>query len=474
MSEFHLARRRVASRVPAFSLTDTICALATPPTHAPRAVIRLSGPAAFTSLPIGGRAGEGLAGDSHRPTRQALTVTFAIPNTTNTTVLKLPALLLCFPAPRSYTGEHCAELCFTGNAFLAERIINALTARPGVRRAQPGEFTARAFLNGRLSLSQAEGVAATIAARTSEQLAAAQSLLSGATGDRYRHWADDCTTLLALVEAGIDFTDQEDVVAITQADLAARALALASAIDARVGARAGTESPRTLPTVVLAGAPNAGKSTLFNALLGHDRAVASPTAGTTRDILTEPLDLSADAPGAGSVLLQDLAGLSASPTGTIDALAQAHAREAIARADLILWCDPTGTFPEHASPARSLQTRPPALLRVRTFGDQPAPNTTDAIAVCALDRWNLATLRRAIADHACTTRATDLATLLPRHHRALASASEALRAAAANAATPELAATNLRSALDELAQLVGAITPDDVIGRVFATFCVGK
>ncbi|HEX2838160.1 MAG TPA: GTPase [Phycisphaerales bacterium] len=457
--------------MPAFSLTDTICALATPPTHAPRAIIRVSGPAAFSSLPLGGRAGEGLASDS---LRRALVITLSIPNASNTALLELPALLLCFPAPHSYTGEHCAELCFTGNPFLAERIINALTAHSGVRRAQPGEFTARAFLNGRLSLAQAEGVAATIAARTSEQLAAAQSLLSGVTGDRYRHWADDCTTLLALVEAGIDFTDQEDVVAITAPSLSARALALAADIDALLGARAGAESPRTLPTVVLAGAPNAGKSTLFNALLGKDRAVASPAAGTTRDVLTEPLDLSADAPGAGSVLLQDLAGLSASPTGAIDALAQAHAREAIARADLILWCDPTGTFPEHASPARTIQGRTPALLRVRTFGDQPALSESEAIAVCALDRWNLATLRRAIADHACTTRSADLATLLPRHHRALASASDALRAAAANAAAPELAATNLRSALDELAQLVGAITPDDVIGRVFATFCVGK
>lgn len=457
--------------MPAFSLTDTICALATPPTHAPRAVIRISGPAAFCSLPLAGRAGEGFISDS---LRRARTTTLSIPNASNTKLLELPILLLCFPAPHSYTGEHCAEICFAGNPFLAERIINALTAHPGVRRAQPGEFTARAFLAGRLSLAQAEGVAATIAARTSEQLAAAQSLLSGATGERYRHWADDCTTLLALVEAGIDFTDQEDVVAITAPNLSARALALAAEIDALLGTRAGAESPRTLPTVVLAGAPNAGKSTLFNALLGQDRAVASPAAGTTRDVLTEPLDLSADAPGAGTVLLQDLAGLSTSPTGAIDALAQAHAREAIAHADLILWCDPTGTFPEHASPARTIQGRTPALLRVRTFGDQPALNATDAIPVCALDRWNLATLRRAIADHACTTRAADLATLLPRHQRALASAAEALRAAAANAATPELAATNLRSALDELAQLVGAITPDDVIGRVFATFCVGK
>jgi tRNA modification GTPase len=351
-----------------------------------------------------------------------------------------------------------------------------LTSTPGVRPAQPGEFTARAFLNGRLSVDRAEGVAATIAARTNDQLIAARSLLDGTTGARYRAWADECTTLLALVEAGIDFTDQEDVVAIRPADLAARARALAADIEGQTGSRHGTEQRAALPVVALAGAPNAGKSTLFNALVGKDRAVASPTAGTTRDVLEEELDLSHDAPGASRVLLQDLAGLSVSPAGAIDAAAQRHAREAIARADAVLWCDPTGRFAEADAPVRD-GSKP--LIRVRTFADQPTPTGTmpeapPALAVCALDRWNLAPLRRVIADQACTARAAGVAALLPRHRLALHNAREALLTSADAASRPEVAAAHLRLALDELAQLVGAISPDDVIGRVFSLFCVGK
>lgn len=425
-------------------------------------------------IPLGGQAAGGWHFNPHAPTRGATPAVLTLsPSVT------LPVLVMTFPAPHSYTGEDSLELVFAGNPHLAERVLAVLTSLPCVRLAHPGEFTARAFLNRRLSLDQAEGVAAAIAARTDEQLAAAQQLLAGTTGAVYRHWADDCATLLALVEAGIDFTDQEDVVAITARDMAARAGGLADALDAHVGARAGDESRGSLPTVAIAGAPNAGKSTLFNALLARERAVTSPAAGTTRDVLREELDLSRDVPGAGSVVLMDLAGLSETPQGAIDAAAQDLARDTVTRADVVLWCDPTGRFREAESPAalraKSEVAHAQAVIRVRTFADQPAAGVDgSAISVCALDRWNLGTLRRAIADHACSASAAGVAALLPRHRRCLTAARDALRAAASCADSPELAATNLRTALDELSQLVGAISPDDIIGRVFSLFCVGK
>lgn len=425
-------------------------------------------------IPLRGRAGEVWAFDLNQPSRVACPAVVSL-----TASATLPLLLMTFPAPHSYTGEDSLELVFAGNPHVADRILAVLTSLPCVRLAHPGEFTARAFLNRRLSLDQAEGVAAAIAARTDEQLAAAQQLLAGTTGAMYRHWADDCATLLALVEAGIDFTDQEDVVAITSRDLAARAGGLADALDAHIGVRAGDESRGSLPTVAIAGAPNAGKSTLFNALLARERAVTSPTAGTTRDVLREELDLSRDVPGAGSVVLMDLAGLSETPQGVIDAAAQDLARGMVARADVVLWCDPSGAFRETESPAalrvKGENGHAQAIIRVRTFGDQPAAGVDEStISVCALDRWNLGALRRAIADHACAASAAGVAAILPRHRRCLTAARDALRAAAVCAQTPELAATNLRTALDELSQLVGAISPDDIIGRVFSLFCVGK
>jgi tRNA modification GTPase len=255
---------------------------------------------------------------------------------------------------------------------------------------------------------------------------------------------------------------------------------LVGSLDDFAGAKSGRERSEALPRVAIVGEPNAGKSTLFNALLGRARAVASPVAGTTRDVLAETIDLSQAAPGAGEVLLQDLPGLDNAGTSAIDVMSQRAARDAVQEADALVWCDPLGRFDERELALAS--TVP--TLRVRTFGDRPTPaNQVDGsqIAVCALDGWRLDTLRRALADLACGSRADSLAALLPRHRRAMSMARESLALAAASVdrkahalSSPELVAGHLRSALDALGELVGQISPDDVIGRVFATFCVGK
>jgi tRNA modification GTPase len=411
---------------------------------------------------------------------QALAARFAL-----TDSLSLAVLVIRARAPLSYTGEDTLEILFPGNPYLAERILARILAVDGVRLAGPGEFTARAYLNGKMTLDEAEGIAATIAAANDEHLAAARRLLAGTTGAIYRRWVDELTGLLALVEAGIDFTDQEDVVPIAPADLHTRLLGLHAAITGHLGAAAGTEVASLLPRVVLAGRANAGKSTLFNALLGRRRAVVSETAGTTRDALEETLDLSRDLPGGCPVALVDLAGLdeALAAAGGPDAQAQERARDTISQADVIVHCDPSGRF-DLPLPGSG------PTIRVRTKADLPAtPALRDAseaaasqaIAVCSLDGWNLSILRRAIVDAAAGAGSTHVASLLPRHRRellqaraGLAEAIEAINPDAAALADTEIVAGSLRSALDALGELAGRISPDDVIGRIFATFCVGK
>jgi len=427
----------------------------------------------------------------------------------------LPCWSMFGLGPRTYTGEDTLELLLPGNPLILERVIArlcepVLVNGVQVREANPGEFSARAFLNGKLSLDQAEGVAAIIAAQNDRQLAAAEALSEGRTGNRYRAWAEQTATMLALVEAGIDFTDQEDVVPIAPRELSERIGMLRESITSELGGSQGNERVALLPRVVLAGPPNAGKSTLFNTLLGRRRAVESSMAGTTRDVLEEPLDLSLDVPGGARVVLMDVAGCTEDLSGHVHAAAQRSARAAIEGADVVVLCDPRGRF-EH--PLAKAGNEPHgggrSTIRVRTKADLPmldGPGSGVAggegvgaamgsISLCAIDGWNISVLKRAIADALWaetgvddTKLAAGLASagkgttwLLPRHRRALSAVAthlagailliEGQRDAIDN---PETVAGELRAALNELAELTGAISPDDIIGRVFATFCVGK
>jgi tRNA modification GTPase len=446
----------------------SILALCTPPGRSARAMVRLSGP----QVPglVQSWFPECAGRSAHRAVLRLGRA-------------ELPVLVMFFPAPHSYTGEDVLEVQLPGNPSLVERLTAAFKEVDGIRAAGPGEFTARAYLNHRLTLDQAEGVALTIAAESEADLAAAQRLTSGRTGAQYRAWADELATLLALVESGIDFTDQEDVVPIAPADLRARLEKLSEEIAAMVGARAGRAGRDALPLVALAGAPNAGKSTLFNALLGRRRAVTNAAAGTTRDVLAEPLDLSRDAPGAPTVMLADVAGLddqfsppsaqSPTPEATIDTLAQARACETLALADVVLHCDPAARF----VPLPSHQAE---VLRVRTKADlAPGPDEAGWISVCALDGRNMSLLRRRIASAIRSASAGHEAILAPRHRAALATSHDRLADAISTIAPgrplpAELTAGRLREALDSIGELTGRITPDDILGRVFSTFCIGK
>ncbi|MBL4697805.1 MAG: 50S ribosome-binding GTPase [Phycisphaerales bacterium] len=394
----------------------------------------------------------------------------------------LPMLLLWYPGPKSYTGEDSVEFILPGNPVLVGRVLDRLVAIDGVELAQPGEFSARAYLNHRLTLQQAEGIALRIAAEHDDALAAASSLLDGSYGDQCDQWVQEIATLLALVEAGVDFSDQEDVIPIAPCDLDARLVVVAQSLEDQIGSVAGDRVHTSSPQVVFVGKPNAGKSSLFNALLGNRRSVVSDQAGTTRDAITESMDLSKHVPGAGAVELTDLAGLVGNDGQAIDAIdadAQKRAWEIIKDAAAILWCDPSGRFDQSSI---SLPSQTP-MIRVRTKSDLPTPDgaSSDGLAVCALDGTALGSLYRAIADAATRRVGSGVGVFVPRHRRALIDASEGIVAARSRLDAskriieePELVAIGLRASLDALGELIGDVTPDDVLGRVFATFCVGK
>ena len=448
---------------------NTIAAISTAPGSAPRAMVRISGP----DTPTIAHDLLGLGFDQRGATIARLTLSDG---------LSLPVLALRYPAPSSYSGEDTIELLIPGGGPIAQRVLDRILEDERVSLAEPGAFSARAYMNGRLSLSEAEGVALRISALGQSALRAADALLDGRYGAQCREWVDELASLLALVEAGVDFSDQEDVVPIAPRDLSDRLRVLEEKLLDQAGSASGGRADHDRPVVVLVGRPNAGKSTLFNALLGRNRAVVSDQAGTTRDALREPLDLARDVPGAGVVELVDLAGLDETSVDEIDAQAQALARSIVAGADTLLWCDASGRFDQGGFEIPSGSQ----VIRVRTKSDLPhvpdiPGNGSASVEVSAFDTSTLGVLRRAIADASCRASGTGVGVFVPRHRRALRDAIRSIGDAitgidprAHALLQPELTALCLREALDALGELVGEVSPDDVIGRVFSTFCVGK
>ena len=477
-----------------FRDTDTIVAVSSPPGRSRRGLIRLSGPDVMTMMgTLLVPPSTDVAGLSAWPLPRCV-VACRLRWTTLSDRLAgtdpsglLPALATMCLAPKSYTGQDMAEIQVPGHPTILDRLVRHMTDL-GARPAEPGELTFRAFLNGKLDLTQAEGIAATIAAVSETQLQAAAYLRKGELG----HWtlalADDLTHALALVEAGIDFVDQEDVVPISPAQLHQTLQSLTDRLDRLLSHSQAWRCIESLPPVVLVGPPNSGKSTLFNTLLGQHRAVISPLAHTTRDVLAEPLTLENPQGDRVEVMLIDIAGLAA-PENALDRQAQTTAREVIKTAELILWTSEGSGDVDGPS-----QDRP--LIRLRTKADRGRTSPPDDesqtgiqpfdLAVSARSGQGIQTLRTLIAQRIREKRTTlsgQTHFLQPRHTEALRQAHHHLNAArqllvhqpeSQSLPHAELIAAAMRQALDDLALLVGRMTPDEVLGRVFATFCVGK
>ena len=454
--------------------TATILAVSSPPGRSARGLVRISGHDAFALLRL---RLDPCPPDPGMP--RAI-----VPARLQFGDAALPVLVLTAPGPATATGEDVVELQAPGNPRLLARIIESLIeagtgAGLDVRLAEPGEFTARSFFNGRCSLTEAEGVAATIAACSDAQLRAASMLRTGRLGTEAMELSESIAGMLALVEAGIDFSDEEDVVAIAPGDLLDRLAPVRDRIREVLERSVGMESLQALPRVVLCGPPNAGKSTLFNALLGSNRAVVSASPGTTRDVLREPLDLSGGTGPPHEVMLIDLAGLDAEDPTPLNLRMQSLAHEAIEQADLLLVCHEAGSNAKTIEDERALYLQ----TKCERPGDAPEPG---ALPVSAQRGDGMDSLRAAIRervhDRPVLLEANAMA-LQPRHEAELRDAMEGLDQVHEliepsrdhrSLPSPELVASSLRRSLDATASLAGAMTPDDILGRIFSSFCIGK
>ncbi|WP_457852677.1 tRNA uridine-5-carboxymethylaminomethyl(34) synthesis GTPase MnmE [Siccirubricoccus phaeus] len=377
------------------------------------------------------------------------------------------ALLLWFPGPASYTGEDSAELHLHGGPAVVAGVADALVAA-GARPAEPGEFTRRAFLNGRLDLTAAEGIADLIAAETAAQRRQALRQAGGALAALYGGWARRLTALLARQEAFIEFED-EDLPAELDDEVARDAATLRAEMAAHLADGGRGERLREGLVVAILGAPNAGKSSLLNALAGREAAIVSARAGTTRDVVEVRLDL-----GGVPVTLADTAGLREA-ADEIEAEGVRRARRRAEEADLVLAVFAVDRAPD----AETLGwVRPGTLVLANKLDLAPAPAEIGGVAplaVSARTGAGLAALRERLEAAAAELAGTGDSALLtrPRHRAALEEAAGWL-AELASAPLPELRAEALRAALRALGRITGQVGVEAVLDAVFGEFCIGK
>jgi tRNA modification GTPase len=451
-------------------LSDPIAALATPPGRSAIAVVRLSGTGA---LEVAARVVDGL-GDQ-RP-RVATVTTFR----DAAGVLIDRGLATVFPRPHSYTGEDLVELSCHGGLLAPARLLAALHAA-GARPAAPGEFTRRAVLNGKLDLVQAEAVGDLIDAVAPAQARAALDQLEGGLARRLADLREALVGAEGLLAYEIDFPGEDDG-PVPPERIAARLAEVAARIEHLLATAPAAERLREGALLVLAGRPNAGKSSLFNALLGSDRALVTEVPGTTRDAVEAHTDFL-----GWPIRLMDTAGLWEA-TDRIDRLGIEMSRRYLGAADLVLLCVEAGRTAEPDETAIA-ETRP--TLLVRTKLDLTGRTEGEGVGVSVVTGVGLDRLRRAVAERVFAERMSlgDLEpaltrarhrTALDRARMALAGALEQMGGAGAGPvggaaiADAVLAAHHVREAATALDELIGTVDVEDVLDRVFASFCVGK
>lgn len=428
---------------------DTIFALATARGKAGVAVVRLSGPQAF-------EAGNALCGSLPEPGRAVLRSLRV-----GGEVLDR-ALVLTFAAGHSFTGEAVVEFQLHGSIAVVRAVLGHLGGQTGLRMAEPGEFTRRALENGMLDLTQVEGLADLIEAETEAQRRQAQRVLSGAIGQRAEGWRKTLVRIAALIEATIDFAD-EDVPVDVAPEVLALTDGLVAALRRETAAGRGAERVRAGFEVAILGQPNVGKSTLLNALAGREAAITSEFAGTTRDVIEVRMDLQ-----GLPVTLLDTAGI----RETADPVEQkgiARALERAEAADLRLFLV---EGPEEALPLK-MQA---GDLRVLAKAD--GDDGRGQLAVSGRTGAGLDRLLQAIGEELGQRLPGDGVMTRARHMAAMRTAIEALESARIEVSgglmLAEIAASDVRRAVAAMDVLVGRLGVEDFLGEIFSSFCIGK
>ena len=447
---------------------DTIAAVASPFGEGAIAMLRVSGPAA---LEVAGRVCQPTRGGelAALPPRRLRRARLLSPDGATLD----DAVVSVHRAPASYTGEDLVEITCHGGILVTRRVLDALLAA-GARAAEPGEFTQRAFLNGKMDLTQAEAVMDLISAQTDLALRAAHEQLAGRLGQRVHTLREDLLGLVAHVEAYIDFPD-EDIDPDTGAALLARFDAGLTTLDALLATAGQGRVLREGVRTVIYGPPNVGKSSLLNALVGHERAIVSPVPGTTRDTVEEFINV------RGLPLrLIDTAGLrdTADP---VENAGIARTRDTLARADLALRvADASQPSPDDGVPplpaaAEILVLNKTDLEVSPGWSAHPA-----AVRVSCRTGEGLDALAAAIYERVAGGQIAwnpSAAAINARHQRCLARARESLstaRNAMAAGMSPEFVALDLRAALDAVGEVVGGVDTEEILGKIFSAFCIGK
>jgi tRNA modification GTPase len=436
---------------------DTIFALASGVGRAAIAVLRISGPECSAVLRM-------IAPGADFPDRRAVLRTLRHPYSREPLDR---ALITWFCAPRSFTGEEMAEVSVTGGRAVISAFIKALALIPGLRLAEPGEFAWRAFMNGKIDLSEVDGLADLVEAETEAQRRQAQRIAGGALSRECDAIRTSLLEAMAAVETQIDFTDVEDASDFTLETVKDAARGAIERIDRALASADAAARLREGFTVVIAGPPNVGKSTLMNALAGRDVAITSPVPGTTRDLIEVFLDLR-----GYPVILVDTAGVRESHD-PIEQEGVARARRRAESADLILWLNDRA---DDLGPSLGSAT-----LVVRTKMDlkqaDPSAGKPAAVAISAKTGAGVDRLLDVIAELAEERMSSREPTLLTleRHRRGFQEARQALAVTLVpDAAEPELIAEDLRRAALAMDRIVGRIGAEDVLGEIFARLCVGK
>jgi len=423
---------------------DTIFALSSGAPPAAIAVIRISGPAARGAL-------ETLAGKVPLPRRLEL----ARLRDSSGGLLDR-ALVSFFPASGSVTGEDLAELHLHGGRAVIAAVEGALAAITGLRRAEPGEFTRRALANGKIDLAEAEGLADLLMAETEIQRRVALGQAGGLLSRKVEAWRERGLALSAGLEAVLDFDDEDDV-AVLPAQFAMGLLALSEEMEAALAAPS-AEKLREGYRIAIAGPPNAGKSTLFNALLGSEAAIATPFAGTTRDVIERPVAIE-----GVPITLVDMAGLHDATSDPVEAIGIERAREELLRADLVLWLGPEGEGP-------------PGCWEVAGQCDRAdAPAKANArFEISAVTGEGIEQLIEAMVEQARSGLPAPGEAVLNQRQRILVRRASTALGEATSVSDHLIVAEHLRVARAAFDALLGRTATEDVLDAIFGRFCIGK